>query len=146
MCWVSSAKKSSVWNTAGEEFANHLANDWTPRAVAVSILPVVNPLEFWEVTFNEPVEGRLPRAAGAVDRIGSGGFANHNRHILFRFSAGTKKTSGWSDGKGYMCILTMPRRGFGNNLEEATDSKIPFCVGDQISQVGADRRSRCPSS
>jgi hypothetical protein len=77
--------KSEVEVTAGEEFVDYLTDDRTPVAVAVFVSPVVNPLEFWEVTFNEPVEGRLPRAAGAVDRIGSGGFAYHNRHVLSRF-------------------------------------------------------------
>ena len=74
--------KPEVEVAAGEKFAENLANDRAPRAVALLVTFVVSPFKFRIIPLDELIEQREPGPAWTVDRTGLGGGANHNRHTL----------------------------------------------------------------
>ena len=85
--------KPEVQVAATQVLANHLADDRPPEAVAVLIAVVVGSFELREVALDEPVERRLPRPAGTVDRDGVGADRNHGAVAFPGSEAGREKIS-----------------------------------------------------
>ncbi len=86
------AGKAEVQVAAAEEFAYHVADNQSPRAVAFCVTLVIGTLEFWIVTLDGPVERRLPRPARAVDGCDLCRQADHGI-AAFRFEAGRERNA-----------------------------------------------------
>ncbi len=64
---ASHAGEAEVQVAATEELADHVADDGPSEAVAFFVSLGINVLELREVPFDDPIQGRLARATGAVD-------------------------------------------------------------------------------
>ncbi len=83
------AGEAEVQIAAAKESAGHVADDRTPRAVALGVVLVVGPLELGQVTFDGLIQRRLSRPARPVNRCGLGGEADHGIATP-RFQCGKK--------------------------------------------------------